>query len=93
MKLSKKYDGMVRFANFCKNYNLCPRQVAELMVLVDRRSKTATKVCNETDFDQKLDDNARMVVETHAESMGLKVTWPGIYPDLEKEGWFIHLPW
>lgn len=89
--MSKKLDFAVQFANFCKNRNAEPRDVAELIRLVNRLFKAGEFDANHgTDKAEPWYDKVR----TLATLLGLNTTFPGLYPSFTdaKDHSSVYLP-
>jgi hypothetical protein len=75
--MSKKLDFAVQFANFCKNRNVEPREVAELIRLINRAFKAGEHDAN---YGTDKADPWYKKVEAQAAKLGMKTYWPGLYP-------------
>ena len=78
MKLPKKYQNAVYFANACTNSGMRPVTMAKLSTLAHRAFRAGERSCNEPDFDA---DPARGRFELLASKSSLTVQWPGLYPE------------
>lgn len=82
----------VRFANACNNGKLSPLSASQLVELVIRAHAVGTRYANGHTSSAKL-DRAKDRVETHAATMGLRTSWPGLYPSFSgPDGHEISIP-
>ncbi len=94
MRINKQLLHCIRFACFCKEFDIEPKELAELLTLVNRRITTATNEMS-GEVDESIDRTARLNVEKKVQSMNnIKITgWSSIMPDItDARGIGIRLP-
>ena len=77
---------MVRFAQWCIDQRLHPREVMEVLRLVDRHVNLETRYSNERDFPLSKVDRSREKVEAAVKVLwpDAVIAWPGMYPMIIK---------
>ncbi len=88
--MTKKMDRYVQFACFCKNHDLNPSDVADLITLSNRIHLAYVRGDSERDMDDY--NRAQEKFEIKARSLGFGTTYSGIGPTLNRDGYDIHLP-
>lgn len=93
MRLSKRMMGCVQFARFAVNHSVDPMELAELLTLADRAFKAGERDCNEgSDKSGRAYETAHKRFGVKARELGFEVSWPGLWPQLRRDGHDICLP-
>jgi hypothetical protein len=87
--MKKSIQFAVNFANFCKNENVDPRELGELLTLINRAFKAGEYDANNG---TNTADPWYNKVEAQAASFGWKTQWPGLYPYFTKGDKEIQVP-
>jgi hypothetical protein len=94
MKLNKSMQRMVNFANWCRNHNVKPLDLAELLILRTRATRSIVANCNPgADAVTELTANNRTLdFARKAKYLGFTVEWSCAVPTVRVNGHDIHLP-
>lgn len=87
--MKKSIEFAVQFAKFCQTNSTDPRELGELLQLINRAFKAG-----ENDANQGTDtaDPWYTKVEAQAAKFGWKTQWPGLYPSFTKDGKAVYVP-
>lgn len=87
--ISDRLAEAVRFAAFCQEQRVHPRDAAQLVTLARRAFKAGERECNVTDCpaDKHLERFA-----AYAKALRFGVRWDGLWPTLTRRGKDIYLP-
>lgn len=91
---SRRYDDVVRFANFAREHKLKPFDLAILCDLADKRFKLESKICGFPEYQKykPKEERLRKDFEELAAKAGFETEWNGLSPTLLKGGQSYYLP-
>jgi hypothetical protein len=82
---SDKAMKFVDFSRFCVNQGIESYEGAELVTLAERAFKAGERYCNSgSERDSRANETAGERFEIKAKALGFTVSWPGLWPRLEK---------
>lgn len=91
--ISAKMRSYVAFARFSINNNLTALETAELITLANKAFHAAERWCNTGSArDESANSRCKHRFEDKARSLGFSVSWPGLWPLLERNGVEVNLP-
>lgn len=95
MRLPKCLRDAVFFARWCHHESQEPAAVARLIALAKAHSRSWARSTHDQStssyYIEKSEKLARQI-EAQAQTMGYSVTWPGLWPQLSRNGRDIDLP-
>jgi cytochrome c-type biogenesis protein CcmE len=82
-----------RLARMQEDYGLTPEQTRRLSRLANIAGTAQEAECNiNSDVVRKIAEQSRIDFEITAKALGFETRWPGLYPNLFKDGRWIELP-
>ncbi len=93
-ELPKRYADAVRFAALCIRQDIEPSTMGHLACAAQSAFRAGVLYSNNSGRGWHLLDQRKARFERLADELGLKVTWPGLYPDLTtKDGYAFTVPY
>ena len=90
-RLSKPLAFAVSFAHVVKRHGFDPAELACLIARSERAFHEGKRWCNEPGRESRY-AKAKQSVCDQAAGMGLKTSWPGLYPAFTRDGETVFLP-
>lgn len=92
-KLSKRLTDQVRFAWFCKEYKLDPKDVAQLIALAHRAYSAGERATGDgSPKARRAEKTTSARFEEKAKELGFSVSWSGLWPTVSCGSFDVHLP-
>lgn len=94
MKLTKKLESYVRFANFAIEHGIEPMELAKLVQLCHRRISVQTQLSNGTERKngKEIEAKLRGQIQILGKTLGFDVTFDALPPTVKKDGREVFLP-